>query len=229
MTSLTEVHGARSQFRAGPSRSTTFFLQCTGSTDADCDRINDDLEHELCSRAAFSDVLIPTTEELGHECRNFDDYRAPTMTILVPTSVEAGPDSDGDGVLRLVDVEMSTPVFDRRNPTNPVSFEDEPSSTFFLDDLQGVGDDQDAQTDGTPWTIVMMHHAPYSWGDHGNDWAVHVNWNPLFERYNADVVITAHDHLYCRTYPVIAREAQANGTAYNQGVGPVYVVLGGGG
>ncbi len=212
--------------------STSFFLQCTGSTDADCDRINDDLEHELCSRAAFSDVLIPATEELGHECRDFDDYRAPTMTILVPTSVQPGPDADGDGVPqyviikqiavtvdlesggllgtsaapdvvvdlddgatgddsdpnvpvqsivtspfpiptgyelgedvdgdgvpRWVEVEMSTVVFDRRNP-NPVSFQAESPSTLFLDDPQGVGDDQDPNSPATSVVTVPVK-VPY--------------------------------------------------------------------
>jgi MYXO-CTERM domain-containing protein len=87
----------------------------------------------------------------------------------------------------------------------------------------------DADSDGTAWTIVYMHHPPYSWGRHGNDWAAHVYLAPLFQEHEVDLVVTAHDHLYSRTYPVIDRQPQANGSAYEKGDGPVYVVLGGGG
>jgi acid phosphatase type 7 len=88
---------------------------------------------------------------------------------------------------------------------------------------------KDARTDDTPWTIVSMHHPPYSWGRHGNDWASHIYLTPLFEKYKVDLVITAHDHVYSRTHPIIKREAQATGNNYTQGTGPIYAVLGGGG
>lgn len=87
----------------------------------------------------------------------------------------------------------------------------------------------EAQADERPWTVVYMHHPPYSWGRHGNDWASQIYWSPLFETYGVDLVVTAHDHLYSRSHPIVQRQATATGNEYRQGDGPIYVVLGGGG
>lgn len=86
-----------------------------------------------------------------------------------------------------------------------------------------------AEADATPWTVVFMHHPPYSWGRHGNDWATQIYWSPLFDEHGVDLVVTAHDHLYSRSYPVKGREPVATGNEYAKGTAPVYVVLGGGG
>lgn len=88
---------------------------------------------------------------------------------------------------------------------------------------------QEADGDARPWTVVMMHHPPYSWGRHGSDWVTHVHYAPLFEEHGVDLVLTAHDHLYGRTHPVVQREPQDTQTPYPQGAGPVYAVVGGGG
>lgn len=88
---------------------------------------------------------------------------------------------------------------------------------------------RDAAADAAPWTLVLMHHPPYSWGNHGSDWVTHVYWAPLFERHRVDLVLTAHDHVYARTHPVIQREVQATTSPYRQGLGPIYAVSGGGG
>lgn len=86
-----------------------------------------------------------------------------------------------------------------------------------------------AAADEAPWTVVVMHHPPYSWGDHGSDWVTHVYWTPLFEELGVDLVLTAHDHLYGRTHQVRQREVVDGQTPYVKGVAPVYAVVGGGG
>ncbi|HVL49351.1 MAG TPA: metallophosphoesterase [Candidatus Thermoplasmatota archaeon] len=87
-----------------------------------------------------------------------------------------------------------------------------------------------AAADETPWTVVYHHHPAYSHGAHKSDWAVRKFWEPLYARYGVDVVFTAHDHHYARTYPVIGGVPQVNDTnVYAKGVAPIYVVTGGGG
>ena len=54
----------------------------------------------------------------------------------------------------------------------------------------------------TEWTIVIMHHSPYSAGWHGNNSPVIENFVPLFEKHRVDLVLTGHDHDYQRTKPI---------------------------
>ena len=48
-----------------------------------------------------------------------------------------------------------------------------------------------------PWKIVVMHHPPYSSGDHGS--ASWMQWP--FADWGADVVLAGHDHTYERISP----------------------------
>lgn len=87
-----------------------------------------------------------------------------------------------------------------------------------------------ATADETPWTVVYFHHPPYSWGRHGDHYVIQHFWVPLFEKYEIDLVVTGHDHLYSRSHPIRDGNATVVGTSnYTQGDGPVYVVTGGGG
>lgn len=49
------------------------------------------------------------------------------------------------------------------------------------------------------WTMAVMHHAPYSAGDHGSDRNVQREWVPLFEQANVPLVLAGHDHDYQRS------------------------------
>ncbi len=48
----------------------------------------------------------------------------------------------------------------------------------------------------SPWNVVYFHHPPYSSANHGDtDW---MQWP--FARWGADIVISAHDHVYERLF-----------------------------
>ncbi|MCU1418885.1 metallophosphoesterase [Mycetocola sp.] len=51
------------------------------------------------------------------------------------------------------------------------------------------------------WTIVAMHHPPYSAGQHGSDMAVRERWCPLFAEFKVPLVLAGHDHDYQRSLP----------------------------
>ena len=65
----------------------------------------------------------------------------------------------------------------------------------------------------SPWTIVALHHPPFSAGWHGSDEAAREAFTPLFEKFGVQLVLSGHDHDYQRSHPI-------------QGV--TYVVSGGG-
>ncbi len=62
------------------------------------------------------------------------------------------------------------------------------------------------------WIIVQMHQCPCSSSKTGNgsDAALRAAWQPLFDRYQVDLVLSGHDHDYERSFPV-------RGTDHNVG------------
>ncbi len=75
-----------------------------------------------------------------------------------------------------------------------------------------------------PWKLVMVHHPPYSTGEHRSDLDVRA-LGPVFEKHGVDLVLSGHDHDYERTQPLVAGKPVAPDTP-----GAVtYMVVGSGG
>ena len=72
------------------------------------------------------------------------------------------------------------------------------------------------------WNIVFLHEPMYSNGYHGSSENLRAVLEPLFLKYNVDLVLQGHDHNYERTYPV--KDGVVDGEE-----GIVYVTLAGGG
>ena len=53
-----------------------------------------------------------------------------------------------------------------------------------------------------PWTIVAVHHSPYSAGYQGPDMEVREVFTPLFEQHGVQLVLSGHDHDYQRSVPI---------------------------
>ncbi|MDP1817491.1 MAG: metallophosphoesterase [Leadbetterella sp.] len=54
------------------------------------------------------------------------------------------------------------------------------------------------------WTVVYWHHAPYTMGTHNSDTVfeliqIREKFLPILERFNVDLVLTAHSHTYERS------------------------------
>ena len=81
------------------------------------------------------------------------------------------------------------------------------------------------------WTVIYLHHPPYSSSLHGSDSAVRADLVPLCDLHGVDVVFSGHDHVYERTHPLAGDAVVDNdaGGDYTDPPGTVYVVTGGGG
>ncbi|MPY79412.1 MAG: phosphoesterase [Actinophytocola sp.] len=84
---------------------------------------------------------------------------------------------------------------------------------------------------GVDWIVVGFHHCAYcSSVRHGSDAGVRDAWTPVFDRYQVDLVINGHNHLYERTHPVRGgqptREAPRGATVDPATDGTTYVVSG---
>jgi 3',5'-cyclic AMP phosphodiesterase CpdA len=73
---------------------------------------------------------------------------------------------------------------------------------------------QALESSSAKWKIVVFHHAAYSCSEHDGTPLVQQLWVPLFERFEVDLVLNGHDHVYQRFEPE---------------EGPTYIVTGGGG
>lgn len=51
------------------------------------------------------------------------------------------------------------------------------------------------------WTVVIVHHPPYSSGMHGGNDDILRRWVPLFAEHGVDLVLSGHDHNYERFVP----------------------------
>ncbi len=70
--------------------------------------------------------------------------------------------------------------------------------------------------------VVYLHHATYSTSDGGGaESAAQQKWAPVFDKYQVDLVLNAHNRVYERTDPIKAGKGGKSGTTY--------VTAGGGG
>jgi hypothetical protein len=81
------------------------------------------------------------------------------------------------------------------------------------------------------WIVVGFHHCPYcSSSRHSSDAGVRDRWTPLFDRYEVDLVINGHNHLYERTHPIRGGshsvEAPIGATVDPAADGTTYIISG---
>ena len=50
------------------------------------------------------------------------------------------------------------------------------------------------------WTVVSFHHPLYSAGRDRDDLETRNAFQPVFDKYNVDLVLTGHDHAYARSH-----------------------------
>ncbi len=100
----------------------------------------------------------------------------------------------------------------------PLDVDDHASNNDMFDWLR-----HDLSNTKQPWKIAVLHHSPYSTGDHGSDERARAKLVPIFEQFEINLVLSGHDHTYQRTQPL----KQGRVTTVEDG-GIVYVVTGAG-
>ncbi|MFJ6774670.1 metallophosphoesterase [Kitasatospora sp. NPDC091257] len=91
---------------------------------------------------------------------------------------------------------------------------------------------------GIDFIVVHPHQCTYSTcHDNGAELGAQQDWSPLFDKYQVDLVLSGHNHVYERTDPIRAgkatrkaiRKAASGDTVDPAKDGTTYVVAGGGG
>lgn len=75
--------------------------------------------------------------------------------------------------------------------------------------------DQDLAANTLPWTIVFFHHPPYTKGSHNSDTEADLSLIrqqllPILDKYQVDLVLSGHSHLYERSYLIKGHYGQSN-------------------
>jgi hypothetical protein len=81
------------------------------------------------------------------------------------------------------------------------------------------------------FVIVFFHHCAYCTSTaHASEGGVRQEWVPLFEKYQVDLVVNGHNHVYERTDALkggeVAKELPIGGTVHPETDGVVYVTAG---
>jgi hypothetical protein len=87
---------------------------------------------------------------------------------------------------------------------------------------------------GVDFIIVGFHNMVFSSNTtHGSDGGIRTVWQPLFDKYEVDLVVSGHVHAYERSYPVrgdsVTKVVPSGGTVHPQHDGTTYIGAGGGG
>ena len=94
---------------------------------------------------------------------------------------------------------------------------------------------QASNNNKTDWIIVVSYQPFYtSPTEHEAPGNLRLLYSPLFQKYGVDLVITAHNHNYQRTYPLYLASKHSstpeikddNGNNYNNPSAPIYVTVG---
>jgi 3',5'-cyclic AMP phosphodiesterase CpdA len=87
---------------------------------------------------------------------------------------------------------------------------------------------------GIDFIIVGFHNCVFSSNtSHGSDGGIRLVWEPIFDQYQVDLVVSGHVHAYERSYPMrggqVTKTVASGGTVRPQHDGTTYICAGGGG
>jgi 2',3'-cyclic-nucleotide 2'-phosphodiesterase (5'-nucleotidase family) len=96
---------------------------------------------------------------------------------------------------------MNIPQLDKFLESNakvPALDVDEEQYQFVLDDLKKTSQNKDID-----WIFVMFHKPMYSpLSKQVEEYIIREKYQPIFDKYNVDLVISGHNHIYSRTLPL---------------------------
>jgi predicted phosphodiesterase len=71
----------------------------------------------------------------------------------------------------------------------------------YMDPVQLAWLESELKASGSDWKIPYFHHPLYSAGMHGSQTDLRATLEPLFLKYDVDVVFSGHEHFYQRIKP----------------------------
>jgi hypothetical protein len=147
------------------------------------------------------------------------------------------PDTKLEDLLKKYSLEIKVPKLDKlldKTALVPDLEVDPKQYEFAVDDLKKASNDESID-----WIFVIFHKPIYSSPSKQlEEYIIREKYQPLFDQYNVDLVLQAHNHIYDRTLPIkfnplnitnpIVDKTNNNSTFTNPD-GTIYTVVGTGG
>ena len=84
--------------------------------------------------------------------------------------------------------------------------------------------DQTLSHNPSRWTVITFHHPVYSAAKNRDNKELRDLWQPVFDKYKVDIVLTGHDHTYARSGLRVYDNLPTGTNARDGESGTVYVV-----
>lgn len=150
-----------------------------------------DTQLELSVDTLESTSKIDATGE--KEKDKSDKVQEPLFNRFPPIPIE--------DLFRVESVDIEIPQLEEARMSNaevPAIDVDEEQYQFVLDDLEKASKNENIE-----WIIVMFHKPMYSpLSKQFEEYIIRDKYQPLFDKYNVDLVISGHNHIYSRTLPL---------------------------
>ena len=116
-------------------------------------------------------------------------------------SLERLPIVNLDTLLKQNSIDIEIPQIDKflkSNPKVPALPVDKKQYEFVVEDLEKTSKNKKID-----WIIVMFHKPMYSsLSKQFEEYIVRDKYQPIFDKYGVDLVISGHNHIYSRTLPL---------------------------
>ena len=143
-----------------------------------------------------------------------------------------------DDLLEQKSIDIEIPQLDKLIESNakvPSLNTDEEQYQFVLDDLEKTSKNKDID-----WIVVMLHKPMYSSiSKQLEEYIIRDKYHDIFDKYNVDLVIQGHNHIYTRTFPLslnplnitdpIVDKISNNNNTFTNPNGTIFLVVGVGG
>jgi len=170
-------------------------------------------------------------EDKDDSKKNDKKEKEPLLGIL--------PIENLDVLLKQNSIDIQVPQIDKflkSNPKVPALPVDDKQYKFVVEDLEKTSKNKKID-----WIIVMFHKPMYSpLSKQVEEYIVRDKYQPLFDKYDVDLVISGHNHIYSRTLPlsfnkidisqpIVDKKSNNNNSVFSNPNGITFLVVGTGG
>ncbi len=188
--------------------------------------------------AVINDTSITNSATTDNKKEDKDDSKKndkkekePLLGIL--------PIENLDVLLKQNSIHIEVPQIDnflKSNPKVPALPVDEKQYNFVVEDLEKTSKNKKID-----WIIVMFHKPMYSpLSKQLEEYIVRDKYQPLFDKYDVDIVISGHNHIYSRTVPlsfnkidisqpIVDKKSSSSNSVFANPNGTTFLVVGTGG
>ena len=190
----------------------------------------------VINETSITNAAITDEKKEGKEDK--DDSKKNNKKEKEPL-LERFPLMDLDALLEqnLIDIEVpQIHKFLKSNPKVPALHVDEKQYKFVVEDLEKTSKNKNID-----WIFVMFHKPMYSpLSKQLEEYIIRDKYQPIFDKYDVDLVISGHNHIYSRTLPlsfnnidisqpIVDQSDGNNGSIFTNPNGTTFLVVGTGG